>query len=163
MLIGDSYYAYASYFYVPGYAIIGGNDTLVGAGTDDEMHGDFVEGDGFAVPGADVFVFAPNNGFDVVWDFGLTQNDKIDVRALKAAFFDADFNGRNDFLNLTQMRNSGRIELIGFDHDDDGDPDDLVDSTIIYTGSVPGDIDSDHIILVGVDPDDLLADDFIFG
>lgn len=58
----------------------GGDDVLVSRRSDDDMWGDGVLNDN-AVGGADIFVFAADNGQDTIHDFE-TGKDKIDLSAL---------------------------------------------------------------------------------
>ena len=106
--------------------------------------------------GADLFVFAPGNGEDVIYDFDVSDGDRIDVTALRAAWMDIDFNGRNDFANFAQMNASHRITYGTW-------TDDLVTdapAAFIYTGNG---ITDDVIVLVGVLEGELARDDFFFG
>ena len=69
----------------------GGDDTLISGTGTDHMWGDaeFINGvpvsptaaTGTVVTGADTFVFAPDNGADVIYDFRQTDGDRIDVSA----------------------------------------------------------------------------------
>src|SRR5215831_17318648 len=69
----------------------GGRDTLISGTGTDLMWGDaqFIDGvaasptapTGDVITGADVFVFAPNNGNDEIFDFRHGDGDKIDVSA----------------------------------------------------------------------------------
>jgi threonine dehydrogenase-like Zn-dependent dehydrogenase len=59
--------------------VVGGSDRLVsGTGSADYMWGDAVYKDAAAVGGLDVFVFAPNNGQDVMYDLEQGK-DHIDL------------------------------------------------------------------------------------
>ena len=64
-----------------------GRDTLVGSGGNDYLFGE--RGDDFLyggaendelIGGADADVFAMSKGTDKVWDFNLSQNDKISIQ-----------------------------------------------------------------------------------
>lgn len=59
---------------------VGGADTLIGGTGDDTLFGDGVL-DATSSGGADVFVFAPGSGDDVIKDFRLLDGDVIDVSA----------------------------------------------------------------------------------
>jgi Ca2+-binding RTX toxin-like protein len=58
---------------------VGGNDKLISGTGPDEMWGDGQFGGPHVKGGADVFVFKPASGNDLVFDFRDTDHDKIDV------------------------------------------------------------------------------------
>jgi Ca2+-binding RTX toxin-like protein len=71
LLVGDAFQATGA---------VGGADRLVSGAGDDQMYGDFMMNDGTSKGGADVFVFGPDNGNDVIMDFQ-SGIDHIDLSA----------------------------------------------------------------------------------
>jgi hypothetical protein len=136
ILVGD---AYAMYF-----GAEAGRDKIISGAGSDIMIGDaYIVGGGpdidigISFGAADTFVFRSGNGNDVILDFQAGQ-DKIDLTAFKAMPFFRNFDG---FAN--------RMEDVG-------------DGVLLHLDARNPNSDSNTVLLVGVEIEDLTAASFIF-
>ena len=87
--------------------VICGNDVLISSNGLDRMWGDTQFTDGQQITGIDLFVFAPDNGRDVIHDFEVGK-DFLDLRAF-------DFASINDLQFTHDASGDLRIEFGGND------------------------------------------------
>jgi len=106
--------------------VVGGSDRLVsGTGSADYMWGDAVYKDAAAVGGSDVFVFAPNNGQDVMYDLeqgkdhiDLTAIKELDFAHLGISYLDGTYSDDNvsgQDAAVIGLRGGNTITAVGFD------------------------------------------------